>query len=214
MNRRANAGPRGTDGDIEFGARLRAWRDGRGLDLDAASRLLGVSANFIYTIERGVHEPSRSLRARFEEAARRNVADPVEETVRRVPVLSWVQAGRATRYEEIPADWMDWAECICPDPQAFALRVIGDSMFPPYHEGDLAICMPSYPPRNNALAVAKVAEDLVTFKKVRFRGAPPTTFRLIALNTRYSPLIVPSRDIVWIYPVHCVISRFQLASAP
>ena len=34
----------------DFGARLRAWREGNRFDLDAAACLLGVSGNFLYMI--------------------------------------------------------------------------------------------------------------------------------------------------------------------
>ena len=34
----------------DFGARLRAWREGNQFDLDAAACLLGVSGNYLYMI--------------------------------------------------------------------------------------------------------------------------------------------------------------------
>ena len=189
----------------DFGARLRAWRDGNAFDLDAASRLLGVSDNYLYMIERGVHPPSAALAARFEEVLRGLSIFAAPAVVRRVPILSWVQAGRAEHYEEMPLGWMDWLDCVCPDPKAFAVRVVGDSMLPKYPPGNLAVCMPSFPPKNNALAVAKIRDDCATFKKITFRGRQPARYHLIPLNPAYPSTSVASADLLWIYPVHSVV---------
>ena len=190
----------------DFGARLRAWREGNQFDLDAAACLLGVSGNYLYMIERGVHPPSPALAARFEEVLRGLSVFTAPATLRRVPILSWVQAGRATSYEEMPAGWLDWLDCVCPDPKAFAVRVVGDSMLPEYPPGNLAVCMPSFPPKNNALAVAKIRDDCATFKKVTFRGKQPARFRLIPLNPEFATTVVASADLLWIYPVHSVVN--------
>ncbi len=189
-----------------FGQRLRAWRDGNQFDLDAASRLLGVSGDYLRMIERGVHAPSAPLRARFEELVRGLSFFTAPEVTRRIPIVSWVQAGRFTRYEEMPHSWVEWIDCLCPDPNAFAVRVVGDSMLPKYPPGDLAICMPSYPPKNNGLAVAKIHDESVTFKTVSFQGEQPERFRFVALNPEYGSMIVKREDLIWIYPVHSVVS--------
>lgn len=189
-----------------FGRRLRAWRDGNGFGLDAASRLLGVSGNYLYMIERGVHAPSAPLLARFEELVRGLSFFTAPEITRRVPIVSWVQAGRFTRYEEMPQDWVEWIDCLCPDPNAFAVRVVGDSMLPKYPPGNLAICMPSFPPKNNRLVVAKIHDESVTFKTVSFRGDQPEQFRFVALNPKYRSMVVRREDLHWIYPVHAVVS--------
>ena len=190
----------------DFGARLRAWRDGNAFDLDAASRLLGVSDNYLYMIERGVHPPSAALSARFEEVVRGLSIFTAPETLRRVPILSWVQAGRAANYEEMPTGWLDWLDCVCPDPKAFAVRVVGESMLPQYPPGNLAVCMPSFPPKNNALAVAKFLDERVTFKKITFKGRQPARFRLIPLNPEYATEVAARADLCWIYPVHSVVN--------
>lgn len=189
-----------------FGQRLRAWRDGNGFDLEAAARLLGVSGNYLYTIERGVHAPSAPLLERFEELVRGLSFFTAPEITRRVPIISWVQAGRFTCYEEMPPDWVSWIDCLCPDPNAFAVRVVGDSMLPNYPPGNLAICMPGFPPRNNGLAVAKTNEGLVTFKTVTFRGRLPERFRFIPMNPQFDSVVVRREDLAWVYPVHAVVS--------
>ena len=189
-----------------FCQRLRAWRDGNKFDLDAASRLLGVSGNYLYMIERGKHAPSAPLLARFEELVRGLSFFTAPEIMRRVPIISWVQAGQFTRYEEMTQDWVEWTDCLCPDPNAFAVRVVGDSMLPKYPPGNLAICMPSFPPKNNGLAVAKIHDESVTFKTVSFRGEQPARFRFVALNPNYGSMVVKRADVLWIYPVHSVVS--------
>ena len=197
------ANPREVHG---FGQRLRAWRDGNEFDLDAAARLLGVSGNYLYTIERGVHAPSAPLLDRFEELVRGLSFFTAPEITRRVPVISWVQAGRFTCYEEMPQDWVSWIDCLCPDPNAFAVRVVGDSMLPNYAPGDLAICMPGFPPKNHALAVAKTNDGMVTFKNVIFRGKLPEHFRFVPLNPEFDSVVMRRVDLAWIYPVCAVVS--------
>ena len=189
-----------------FGQRLRAWRDGNKFDLGAAARLLGVSDNYLYMIERGVHAPSVPLLAKFEELVCGLSFFTAPEITRRIPIVSWVQAGRFTHYEELPLSWEEWIDTLCPDPNAFAVRVVGDSMLPKYPAGNLAICMPSFPPKNNGLAVAKIHDESVTFKTVSFRGKQPDHFRLVALNPKYGSMFVKREDLVWIYPVHAVVS--------
>ncbi len=189
-----------------FGQRLRAWREGNRFDLDAAARLLGVSGNYLYTIERGVHAPSAPLLSRFEEVVRGLSFFTAPEITRRVPIVSWVQAGRFTCYEELPPAWQEWTDCLCPDPNAFAVRVVGESMMPGYPPGNLAICMPGFPPRNNKLAVAKITDGSVTFKTVSFRGEHPERFRFVPMNPQFDSMVVRREDVVWIYPVHGVVS--------
>ena len=188
-----------------FGQRLRAWRDGNQFDLDAAARLLGVSGNYLYTIERGVHAPSAPLLSRFEEVVRGLSFFTAPEITRRVPIVSWVQAGRFTSYEELAQDWVEWVDCLCPDPNAFAVRVVGESMLPTYPPGNLAICMPGFPPKNNGLAVVKITDGSVTFKTVSFRGQQPERFRLVPMNPQFDSMVVRREDVVWIYPVHAVV---------
>ncbi len=190
-----------------FGERLRAWRDGNQFDLDSAARLLGVSANFLYMIERGVHAPTPPLVARFEELVQGLSAFTAPNITRRIPILSWVQAGRGHGYEEMPEGWMDWVDCLCPDPAAFAVRVVGESMLPRYLPGNLVICMPSFPPKNHALAVAKLTDETVTFKKLTFRGKLPTCFHLVPINPNFSSVRVNRDDLLWIYPVHSVVNQ-------
>ena len=189
-----------------FGQRLRAWREGNEFDLDAAAGMLEVSGNDLSRIERGEHAPSAPLRARFEEVVRGLSFFTAPEITRRVPIISWVQAGRFTQYEEMTYDWVTWMDCLCPDPNAFAVRVVGDSMLPKYSPGDLVICMPSYPPRNNGLVVAKTHDGEVTFKTVSFRGESPARFRFVALNPAYGSMVVKREDVTWIYPVYAVVS--------
>ena len=121
-------------------------------------------------------------------------------------MVSWVQAGRFTDYEEMSQSWVDWVDCLCPDPNAFAVRVVGDSMMPKYPPGNLAICMPSFPPKNNGLAVAKIHDGSVTFKTVNFRGDVPACFRFVAINPDYGSMVVKREDVTWIYPVYAVVS--------
>jgi len=123
--------------------------------------------------------------------------------LRRVPVLSWAHAGEAASYEELPQSWQESVPSMCADPKAFGLTVEGDSMQPNYQAGDVVIVMPSVPPRNGCLVVAKLKTDGIVFR--RFHVAPGDTIRLTAYNPIYPPFEGKEENFHWIYPVHSTV---------
>ena len=94
--------------------------------------------------------------------------------------------GIADDYVSVPADMAD--------PNAFAVRVVGDSMEPRYREGDVAIFSPAAPVHSGDDCFVRFApgsgpgEDESTFKRVFFDG--PEQVRLQPLNERYAPTTV------------------------
>lgn len=117
---------------------------------------------------------------------------PVSEVnTRRIPLISYVQAGEMATKSPIEAldgsceyvmTDMDWSE------YTFALKIIGDSMEPDFKAGDVIIVDPEIEPAPGEFVVAKNGEHEATFKKYR-----PTTvtedgrqhFELLPLNDDY-----------------------------
>jgi len=114
----------------------------------------------------------------------------------RVPVINKVAAGYPTEFTDLgyPVGVAD-EYLYCPgvdDPNAFAIRVCGDSMEPRYHEGDILIISPAAPVGSGDDCFVRIeATDETTFKRVFFD--PHETVRLQPLNERYPPQVF-SRD--------------------
>ena len=80
-------------------------------------------------------------------------------------------------------------------PDAFALRIDGDSMSPEIAHGDLVILSPSAPAVDGQPAVVQLADQIgVTCKLYRRAGE---TVHLVAINERIPPTAVPADAITW-----------------
>jgi phage repressor protein C with HTH and peptisase S24 domain len=120
--------------------------------------------------------------------------------MRWVPVISWAHAGQAQAYEELPTQWQNESvPTTCRDEKAFGLIIEGDSMEPRCMPGDRVVIMPSEPPRNGCLVVAKLKNDGVLLR--RFMRLPDGRIRLIAYNEIYPAMDYESSEFHWIYPV-------------
>ncbi|AUV00566.1 S24 family peptidase [Phytobacter ursingii] len=122
-----------------------------------------------------------------------------EVSTKRVPLISYVQAGALAHknpieafdgsFEYVMTD-MDWSQF------TFALRIEGDSMEPDFKQGDVIIVDPEIEPAPGEFVVAKNGEHEATFKKYRPTGIGlhgVNTFELIPLNPDYP--VLRSQDI-------------------
>ncbi|MBX9737409.1 MAG: LexA family transcriptional regulator, partial [Phycisphaerales bacterium] len=101
------------------------------------------------------------------------------------------------------------------DPDAFAARVVGESMLPEYREGDLVIFSPSKPVRSGQDCFVRVEPDhQTTFKRVFFETADGRTIdeettepgaaraervRLQPLNPKFRPMTLAREDVAGVY---------------
>jgi SOS-response transcriptional repressor LexA len=89
---------------------------------------------------------------------------------RRVPLISWVQAGAFTESVDNyqPGDAEDWLNCPRPcGPGTFALRVIGPSMAPLYQDGEIIFVDPGLEARHGKNVVMRSDDrNVVTFKRL------------------------------------------------
>ena len=100
---------------------------------------------------------------------------PSSKPSRRVPVISWVQAGAFEAPVELyePGVAESWIPVSCGDvsDHAFALQVVGDSMVSPYGgrsypPGTIIIVDPERSPDPGKRVIAKDSEGAVTFKEL------------------------------------------------
>lgn len=117
--------------------------------------------------------------------------EPVPIGGRRIPILSYVQAGAMTE-AVAPHSFGDDAEYLLTDLDlsgtAFALRIKGESMAPDFQPGDVVIIDPAISPRPGDFVVAKNGSDEACFKKYRPRGigtGGTEVFELVPLNEDY-----------------------------
>jgi repressor LexA len=114
-----------------------------------------------------------------------------------LPLISSVPAGKvATLFHPDYVDDYVTVDDI-KDPQAFALRVKGQSMSPRVEDGDIVIVSPRQEVRNGDICVIRVNEE-DTLKKVKFEG---NYIHLIPLNPEFEPVTVKRKDVNFVWKV-------------
>lgn len=121
---------------------------------------------------------------------------------RPIPVINKVSAG-------YPADFTDLDYPVgvaddyvrCPDlhdPNAFAVRVIGDSMEPKFVEGNIVIFSPAGEVHNGDDCFVRFVDPVeTTFKRVFFESE--NKVRLQPRNEKYSPMMIDGKRISGLY---------------
>jgi repressor LexA len=142
------------------------------------------------------------------EASRRagNIAKLPRKVPVEVPLINAVSAGYPREFTDLsyPARVAD--EYVkCPDiddPDAFAARVVGDSMMPDYRQGDVIVFSPVKPVKNGSDCFVRLERDAeTTFKRVYFEKSEQgeELIRLQPINNAYSPKVFPREDIAGLY---------------
>ncbi len=136
----------------------------------------------------------------------------------RIPVINKVAAGYPAEFTDLdyPASVAD-EYIACPDvsdPQAFAARVVGDSMEPDYKEGEIVVFSPALPtPSGSDCFVRLEKNNETTFKRVFFEGreggdASDIEFvRLQPVNAEYPPTVVHREAITGLWAAAYVMRK-------
>jgi len=121
---------------------------------------------------------------------------------RLVPVINKVAAGYPSDFNDLDypvgiAD--DYVRCPdVHDPNAFAVRVVGDSMEPKFSEGDIVVFSPAAEVRNgDDCFIRFTMPHETTFKRVFFE--PDNKVRLQPRNEKYPPTIIDGSRINGLY---------------
>jgi len=174
------------------------------------ARKLAISRPHLSKLENSPKPLSQRLARRVAEVCRNSGlthTGPLSG-IRCIPVRSWAQAGAGVDFGELPLDWDHRVATDCPDEQAFAVEIQGDSMEPKFFPGDIAVLMPAYQPRNGSLVVARLEGEGVVFKVFTGRDQSPKricSFR--SYNPVFQPIEVPEDSVVWNYPVYQIIRQ-------
>ena len=121
---------------------------------------------------------------------------------RLVPVINKIAAGYPSDFDDLDypvgiAD--DYVRCPdLHDPQAFAVRVVGDSMEPKFFEGNIVVFSPAAEVHNGDDCFVRLATPYeTTFKRAFFE--PENKVRLQPRNENYSPIIIDGERINGLY---------------
>lgn len=121
---------------------------------------------------------------------------------RLVPIINKVTAGYPSDFDDLDypvgvAD--DYVRCPdLHDPNAFAVRVVGDSMEPKFVEGNIVIFSPAAEVRSGDDCFVRFAmPHETTFKRVFFES--DNNIRLQPRNEKYSPMVVEGKRINGLY---------------
>ena len=139
-----------------------------------------------------------------------NVDEPLP-LGRQIPVINQVAAGYPREFTDLdyPASIAD-EHIACPDvtdPQAFAARVVGDSMEPGYREGEIVIFSPALlTPSGSDCFVRLLRDNETTFKRIYIED-DGRTIRLQPLNNKYPPTSVDREEIGGMYAAAYVMRR-------
>lgn len=181
---------------MKVGAEIRRRRKALKWTLEELANRVDSDTGNLSRVETGKQGASEEVLRKIAHALGCTVADlfagteaaanvaPAPLGTRRIPLVSYVQAGHMT-------------EAVDP----YALKIKGDSMLPEFREGDTVIIDPVIPPLPGDYVVAKNGENEATFKKYRPRGVNELghqVFELVPLNEDYPSMrsdITPIRII-------------------
>jgi repressor LexA len=195
-----------------FAERLRFWRVSRNLTQKKAAVELDIDRAYLSQIERG-RPPGNALRTRFlllEKSSNRKRSSNVNGAynLRNLPVLSWAQAGQATDYGEIPADWDEVVPSDVSDERAFGVRLRGDSMEPRFSDGDIAILLPSIPATNGDIVVANLKNEGVLCKIMHVQ-LDKNLIKLSSYNPAYPSMERHRDQFNWMFPVSSIVKQLR-----
>ncbi|MFK7883568.1 MAG: helix-turn-helix domain-containing protein [Phycisphaerales bacterium] len=103
------------------------------------------------------------------------------------------------------------------DPDAFAARVVGDSMTPDYREGDIVVFSPNVEVRSGMDCFVRFEPDHeTTFKRIYFETgqAGEELIRVQPMNNRYPSKTVPREGIAGLYAGVSVIRSIRALGDP
>lgn len=134
-----------------------------------------------------------------------------------VPVINKVTAGYPAEFTDLgyPARIADEYVAVpeVSDPDAFAARVVGDSMLPRYAAGDLVVFSPAAATPSGSDCFVRFERDAeTTFKRVYFERSSEDgaeMIRLQPLNSSYAPTVVKREEVAGLYAAVYVVRRIE-----
>lgn len=167
----------------------------------------GKSLDKLFTSGELTRRVAAAFKRSDEESAQASAADEAAKLKlgQRVPVINRVQAGYPTDFTDLgyPARVAD-EYLACPDvgdPNAFATRVVGESMLPEYREGDIVVFSPSAKVTDGSDCFVRLEPDHeTTFKRIFFeKSGRRQQIRLQPLNPKFPPTVYDRDHVAGLY---------------
>ncbi|MEM1423769.1 MAG: XRE family transcriptional regulator [Planctomycetota bacterium] len=131
-----------------------------------------------------------------------------------IPLINSVQAGYPREFTDLGYPVRIADEYIAvpgvSDPDAFAARVVGDSMAPDYREGDIVVFSPTAETREGGDCFARFErDDETTFKRVFFEtdDSGRALIRLQPVNPKYRAVVVEREAVAGLFAAVYVVRR-------
>jgi SOS-response transcriptional repressor LexA len=176
---------------------LQRWEKGEqvpdGVSITRLAKATGVQASWLLTGDGDMYAvPSRPENMYILPGSSRRRNRLVD-----LPLISAVPAGKvATLFHPDYAEDYVTVDDI-KDPQAFALKVKGNSMATRIEDGDVVVVSPQQEARSGDVCVVRVnGED--TLKKVKFEG---NYIHLIPFNPEFDAVVVKRREVNFVWKV-------------
>lgn len=140
------------------------------------------------------------------------VGEPVHlKAIKRIPVIGDVKGGHDGFLEELehPVGFGDgYVEYPTTDPNAYAVRVRGDSMHPRYRAGEFVIVEPNIEPQEGDDVVVVCANGRKMLKQLNWRR--DGEIQLLSVNDGYAPKTMSSSEVMSIQLVAGRVRRSGL----
>lgn len=202
--------------------RLRAIREAKGLKPKEVAAKAGISLTYYYDIENGRAKPNLDRLSAIARALASNLGEllydipgafPLPKAPKglptKIPVVGMVKAGKRGFFDDAGYPVGEGFDTISRpydvrDPNAYGVKVEGDSMRPKYDPGDVVVASPMRVVRNGDYVVARLADGEVMIK--RYRESNQTVI-LESINTAFAPVVVPKNKLKFVHRVVWVKAR-------
>lgn len=216
----------------DFRDNLRTWRHVQGLSQRQAADILRCERSYLSQLENG-RKPGKGVLIRFLREwelfkRRQDQALPPSlggldgrgivyngtsalsngSALRRIPVISWRQAGDIAQFDQMPDEYEDSVPTDIRDEKAFAVRLRGDSMEPRIEDGDLAIVLPSVAPTNGEIVLANLRDQGACCKIMHVQH-DKNLVTLTSYNPAFPPMQHSRDDFHWMFPIVQVIKNLR-----
>lgn len=184
-----------------YGGSQASFAKAAGLTEGRVSQLLDPNQSFGERSAKNIASELRLGDRYFEEgfglSATLHVQSNVEPALelkksRRVPITGSVRGGDDGYLvqDTVPDGWVEyWTG----DPQAYALRIKGDSMHPRYRAGEFVVVTPSIEAQPGRDVVVKLHNGKCLLKELNWiRG---DEIQLLSINNGYAPMTIPKEEV-------------------
>lgn len=184
-----------------YGGSQASFAKAAGLTEGRVSQLLDPNQSFGERSARNIASELRLGDRYFEEGfgfatalqMQSNVEPALElKKSRRVPITGSVRGGDdGYLVQDVVPD--GWVEYWTGDPNAYALRIRGDSMHPRYRAGEFVVVTPSIEAQPGRDVVVKLHDGKCLLKELNWiRG---DEIQLLSINNGYAPMTIPKEEV-------------------